>query len=210
MKLLFLPVPGQFPDGAFFHTCNWQKPTGSPVSKQPVQQKGFSLFETLVSLSIASILGVMATGASSMLNSNATVTELNELMANMAYARSAAIKHGQTITICASNDGSNCNKESAWDQGWIIFTDEDRDRLRDPGDQLLRVQGPLRKNTRLNQGSGYYYYMMYKPIGSVYPNATFTFCHGPRYRRAIIIYRSGRARVSTVSSSGDALNCEES
>ncbi|MEE8387385.1 MAG: GspH/FimT family protein [Acidiferrobacterales bacterium] len=210
MKLLRLPVPGQFPAGAFFCTCHWQKPTGSLVSSLPVNQKGLSLLEVLVSLSIASILGVMATGAGSMLRSYTAATELNGLMADMAYARIVAIKYRQTITICASNDGSNCNRGSAWDRGWIIFTDADRDRLRDPGDRLLRVQGPLSKGTRLNQGSGYYYYIMYRPTGMAYPNATFTFCHEPRYRRAIIIFRSGRARVSTVSSSGNALNCDVS
>lgn len=210
MKLLRLPVPGQNFDGAFFSTRHWQKLTDSPTPSRPVKLKGFSLLETLVSLSIVGILGVMATGASSMLRNYTTVAELNGLMADMAYARIVAIERQQTITICASNDGSNCNRSSAWNRGWIIFTDEDRDRLRDPGDQLLRVQGPLRQGTRLKQGSGYYYYMMYRPIGSVYPNATFTFCHEPHYRRAIIIFRSGRARVSAVSSSGDTLDCDVS
>jgi len=173
-------------------------------------QDGFSLIESLAGLTIASVLGSLTIGLSNMISSYAVTAELNGLMADMAYARSAAITRRQTTTICASNDGINCNKDSAWEQGWIVFTDENRDRLRDPGDQLLRVQGPLNKGTRLKQGSSYYYYMMYRPTGSVYPNATFAFCHGPRYRRAIIIFRSGRARVSTVSSSGKALNCEDS
>lgn len=173
-------------------------------------QNGFSLIETLTGLTIAGVLGSLSIGLSDMISSHAVTAEVNGLMADMAYARSAAITRRQTTTICASNDGSNCNKDSAWEQGWIIFTDEDRDRLRDPGDQLLRVQGPLSKGSQMDQGSGYYYYMIYKPTGSVFPNATFTFCHGPRYRRAIIVFRSGRSRVSTVSSSGNALNCEES
>lgn len=206
MKLLCLPASGQILGGAFLQTCFRQKSAGSRRSTQT----GFSLVEVVVSLSIAGILGVMAASAGNMLHSNATIAELNGLMADMAYARVVAIKYQQTITICASDDGNNCNKDSAWERGWIIFTDEDRDRLRDADDQLLRVQGPLIKGTRLIQGSGYYYYMMYRPTGSVYPNATFTFCHGPGYRRAIIIFRTGRARVSTVSSSGDALECEVS
>ncbi len=170
-------------------------------------QGGFSLIETLTGLSIASIFGSLTIGLTGIASSYAVTAELNGLMADMAFARGAAIKHRQTITICASNDGSNCNKKSAWNQGWIVFTDEDRDRRRDPGDRLLLAQGPLSKGTQLNQGSGYFYYMMYRPTGSVYPNATFTFCNGSRYRRAIIVYLSGRARVSTVSSSGKTLSC---
>ncbi|MFV1996820.1 MAG: GspH/FimT family pseudopilin [Acidiferrobacterales bacterium] len=173
-------------------------------------QSGFSLVELLTGLTVTGVLGSLTIGISNMVSSHAVTAELNGLMADMAFARSAAITRRQTTTICASNNGSHCNKESAWEQGWIIFTDENRDRLRDPDDQLLRVQGPLSKGTLLDQGSGYYYYMMYRPTGMVYPNATFAFCNGPHYRRAIIIFRSGRARVSTVSSSGDALSCEDS
>lgn len=173
-------------------------------------QSGFSLIELLTGLTVAGILGSLSIGMSNIIGSHTITAEINSLMTDMAYARSAAITHGQTTTICASNDGSNCNRDSAWEQGWIVFTDENRDRLRDSGDKLLRVQGPLLKGTKLNQGSGYYYYMMYGPSGSVYPNATFAFCHGSGYRRAIIIFRSGRARVSTVSSSGDALSCQDS
>jgi len=173
-------------------------------------QSGFSLIELLTGLTVTGVLGSLTIGISNMVSSHAVTAELNGLMADMAYARSTAIVRRQTTTICASTDGDSCNKESTWKHGWIVFTDANRDRLRDPGDRLLRVQGPLIKGTQLNQGSGYYYYMMYRPTGMVYPNATFSFCHGPSYRRAIIVFRSGRARVSTVSSSGDALSCEDS
>lgn len=181
-----------------------------PRRSAHLPQNGFSLVETLTGLTIAGVLSSLSIGIGSMVSSHAVTAEVNGLMADMAYARSAAITRRQTITICASNDNINCDRASAWEQGWIIFTDEDRDRRRDSGDQLLRVQGPLSKGSQMHQGSGYYYYMIYRPTGSVFPNATFTFCHGPDYRRAIIVFRSGRSRVSSVSSSGDSLECEAS
>lgn len=204
MKSIPVPVPG-----ILFSCAFARKFRQSPATLQS-KQSGFSLLEALTSVSIAGILGVMATSSGAMLQSHATVAELNGLMADFAYARTHAIKRQKTITVCASADGVNCDRDSQWNLGWIIFTDEDRDRLRDAGDQLLRVQGQLRKQTRISQGSGYYYYVMYRPTGMAYPNATFTFCHGPHYRRAIIVFRSGRSRVSTLSSAGDSLECEVS
>jgi len=173
-------------------------------------QHGFSLIEALTGLTVAGVLGSLSIGLSNMVGSHAVTAELNGLMTDFAFARSKSVNLKKTVTICSSSDGNNCDRASPWDQGWIVFTDEDRDRLRDSGDQLLRVQAPLSRGTQLNQGSGYYYYMMYGSSGSVFPNATFTFCHGSRYRRAIIIFRSGRARISTLSSSGNALTCQES
>lgn len=204
MKSLRMPVLGKYTHGVnsnFDHRSSFSS---------RVTQNGFSMLELLSSISIAGILGVMATSSASLMQSHVTAAELNGLMADFAYARTNAIKRQQTITICASVDGDSCDSESQWSRGWIIFTDEDRDRVRDAGDQLLRVQGPLRDRTQLTQGSGYYYYVMYRQTGMSYPNSTFTFCHGAHYRRAIIMFRSGRARVSTVSSSGETLNCEAS
>lgn len=53
--------------------------------------------------------------------SNRLSGEINSLLGDMQFARSEAIKEGQTVTICASADGTTCSGAAAWNTGWIIF-----------------------------------------------------------------------------------------
>jgi type IV fimbrial biogenesis protein FimT len=177
------------------------------VPRDQARQSGFSLVEVLVAMTVMVILGGLALQAGHLLRREVTSAELNDLMASLSYARSTAIKTRQTITVCKSDDGRHCSRGASWDRGWITFVDRDRDRTIDPEDTLLRVHEALPAGNRLRDGTGYYYYVMYKPDGSGWPNATFTFCGPAGYRRAIILYRTGRARVSALSSDRTSLDC---
>jgi type IV fimbrial biogenesis protein FimT len=187
----FVPHPGVF----------------SPVLRGPARQAGFNLVEILTAVTVFAILGGLALQAGQLLRREMTSSEVNDLMASLSYARSTAIKTRQTITVCKSDDGQRCGRGASWDGGWITFVDQDRDRIVDPEDRLLRVHEALPAGSRLRDGSGYFYYVMFKPDGSGWPNATFTFCGPAGYRRAIILYRTGRARVSARSSGRTALDC---
>ncbi len=77
----------------------------------------------------------------------------------------------------------------------------------DAEDKLLLVGDALDEHTSLTQGSGYYYYVMYSNVGSVYPRNTFKFCRNGYPPRAIILFASGRARISPQDSSGNPLEC---
>jgi type IV fimbrial biogenesis protein FimT len=57
----------------------------------------------------------------------------------MQYARSEALKEGQIVTICSSTDGATCGN-TAWDKGWIVFSDPNAAKTGAPGGQALRVQ----------------------------------------------------------------------
>jgi len=171
------------------------------------RQRGFSLAELVVTASVMAILALLAVQAHQVVLREMACAQLNDLMAAFSYARSTAIKTNRTITICKSSDGMHCGRGAAWNDGWITFIDRNRDRIIDPEDQLLRVHKALPKGDRVHDGSGYFYYVMYKPDGSGWPNASFTFCGPAGYRRAVILFYTGRARVSAVASNGKKLDC---
>jgi type IV fimbrial biogenesis protein FimT len=173
-------------------------------------QSGFSLIELLTGLTVAGVLGSLSIGMSDMIGSHAITAEVNSLMTDLALARSESIKRRKTITLCTSSDGTSCSKSAAWRNGWIIFVDSNRNRKIDGEDQLLRNHGPLRTGSDLHYGSDYFHYVMYSGDGMVFPGATFTFCSKNGYRRAIIVYWSGRARVSNRGASGKELVCKVS
>ena len=84
---------------------------------------GFTLIELMVTLMLAAIL--MAVGVPSyryVTNSNRLSTEVNNLLGDMQYARSQAIKEGMAVTVCTSTNGTTCTAGSVnWHQGWIVL-----------------------------------------------------------------------------------------
>jgi len=175
-----------------------------------LSQFGFSFIETLTGLTIAGVLGLLSIGLGDLVSSHAITAEVNSLVADLAYARSESINRRDTVTLCTSVDGAECTNNAAWRDGWIIFVDSNRNRKIDGQDRLLRQQEPLRAGSDLHYSSDYYHYVMYSREGAVFPGGTFTFCSRNGYRRAIVVYWSGRARVSTRGASNKTLVCKDS
>ena len=174
---------------------------------RPGFQSGLTLIELMIGLSITLIVTSLAVGSHSVYTNFITVSEVNSLLADLYFSRSEALKRHRTMTICQSNDGASCSKGSAWQNGWIIFSDQNRNRKVDEEDQLLRIQGSLRKPAVLTLGSGYYTYIMFSETGEAYPRNTFKFCRSGHPPRAIILFATGRARISQRDSSGKPLKC---
>jgi len=107
------------------------------------QVRGFTLIELMVTLAIGTILLMIAapqfTSAIQTQQSNA---EMTNLMNDLQYARSEAIKEGQNVTICASSNGKSCSG-TTWNSGWIIFSNISNASpaaFKAGTDVLLRVQ----------------------------------------------------------------------
>jgi len=153
------------------------------------------------------LLTGMALGTLSVYRDFETVSDINDLLADLHYSRTEALKRHTTITLCRSNDGLTCSRNTDWENGWMIFSDRNRNRVVDENDEILRISDGLDHVGSLTLGSGYYYYIMFAGTGAAYPNNTFKVCRPGSKPRAIILFASGRARVSTLDSGGNPLNC---
>jgi type IV fimbrial biogenesis protein FimT len=114
--------------------------------------RGVTLVEILVVMGIVAML--MAIGIPSykyVTNANRISAEINGLLGDLQFARSEAIKEGQTVSVCVSSDGTSCltvSPDTNWQKGWIVFSDLNGDGNIDTanGDLLLRAQ-PTFKGT---------------------------------------------------------------
>lgn len=110
---------------------------------------GFTLVELLVTLTMAVIL--LAVGVPSfrtVIQNNRLTSGTNDLVSALNLARSEAVTRGLRVTVCKSADQATCDTSgSGWEQGWIVFTDEnnnaDYDPSATPAETLLRVHGPM-------------------------------------------------------------------
>ncbi|PCI20617.1 MAG: hypothetical protein COB62_04450 [Piscirickettsiaceae bacterium] len=93
--------------------------------RHPKKQNGFTLIELLVTLVIAGVLlSVGVPSFNGFMKKNLLATTNNKFITALHLARSEAIKRGGRVTVCKSSDGATCITTGAWQQGWIVFTDE--------------------------------------------------------------------------------------
>src|ERR1700689_422321 len=81
---------------------------------------GFTLLEMVIVLAIVGILSTIALPA--MINAIASVRisgEINSLLGGLNFARSEAIKRGQTVSVCPAN-GAACAASTAFSSGWLV------------------------------------------------------------------------------------------
>lgn len=177
----------------------------SPAGRGP---RGFTLIELLACLAVLVVLtawGVPSFGA--LTRDAARTREVNQFIQGVYLARSEAIKRNGVVSLCPSRDGSTCFPSAAWDSGWLVFVNADRDSpaIRDAGEQLLRVYpGWDTGHISANRST-----LSFRPFGQVGVTATVTFCddRGSPAARAVIISQTGRPRVTSRTASGGALTC---
>src|SRR5665213_372006 len=104
--------------------------------------RGITLLEMITVMGIAAILMAIAVPSFKYVtNSNRIAAEVNGLLGDMQFARGEAIKEGQPVTVCVSTDGATCVPNTAWNSGWIVFSDINGDQqVQPPNETILRVQ----------------------------------------------------------------------
>lgn len=110
----------------------------------------------MVTLVIAAVLVTIGIPSlQSVIQNSRLTTQANNILADLAVARSEAIKRGVSVTICRSQNPTasppSCNSTSAnWASGWVIFIDANNDGSIQSTETLLRVHEPLEGNNTLN------------------------------------------------------------
>ncbi len=181
-----------------------------PSFRLRLKQSGYSLYDLIVTSAVASVLGAGAMGMSSLLQDARMTAAANQLMGHLSLARNEAIKRNVMVALCKSKNGASCSDESAWQEGWIVFTDDNNNHEVDAGETVIHVQQAPEGNLTLRYGeTGKYSYVRYNPSGEAWPGATFTFCdgRGADNAKAVVVYWTGRPRVSTKTSEGQPLRC---
>ena len=116
------------------------------------KQGGFTLLEMMIAISLLAIL--LSFGLPNFrdfIRNARLAAAANDVIADMNFARSEAIKRRVPVTLCKSDDAATCDDSTTSEfRGWIIFVDdadaavdaaEDGDGAVDAGEVILRTGG---------------------------------------------------------------------
>ena len=112
-------------------------------------QAGFTLYELLVTVLIVGVILTLAVPNMQDFARNSRMTSTaNDMHAAFHLARSESSRAKSNITICPSNDGATCS--GTWEDGYIVFVDDDGDLAVDVGtDSVLRQHGEIAEDVSL-------------------------------------------------------------
>lgn len=107
-------------------------------------QKGITLIELIITLSIAMVLIAVAVPSfKTVMTTNTLATTANTISASIALAKSEAVTRGKRVSICPSRNTNDaepvCDIDGHWSDGWVVFIDTG-DRLSiDGDDEILKI-----------------------------------------------------------------------
>jgi type IV fimbrial biogenesis protein FimT len=163
--------------------------------------RGFTLIELMVTLAVATILITVAIpGFRTIIQNNRVAAQSNDLLTALTLARSEALKRGVQVSVCSSDDQTDCDAAPGtdWVNGWIVFVDDNADGNKDGGELLIRVWDGLSGSPSL---TGTVNTIEFLPSGlaDLAADQTLTLvpynCTGNQ-QRTLTITRVGRASIS--------------
>jgi type IV fimbrial biogenesis protein FimT len=173
------------------------------------QQRGFTLVESMVTLSlVAASLSAGVPALKGVSESMRLSSAAEGYFSSLMLGRSEAIKRNARVVLCKSADGQSCTNQGRWEQGWLVFHDVNNNARIEAGESLLARQQALPAGVRLSGNQPVASYVSYTPLGSTsttgggFQAGTFTLCNNSASKteaREIVIASSGRPRSRKIS-----------
>lgn len=161
--------------------------------------------QTLIEAAIATaVLGVLAglglPALGDALARQSIATAASSWRDAHAIGRSHAILRRTPAVLCPSEDTGSCRPVTSWEGGFMLFEDPNRNRMRDPGERVVRVfDGQSR--TRMTTSAGRRV-IVFHPTGRTDgSNVTMTICDPTRTDvdgRRLVTSNSGRTRSESL------------
>jgi type IV fimbrial biogenesis protein FimT len=156
---------------------------------------GVTLIELMVTIAVLAIVAVFAVPEwLTTVRNNRLAAQANDLVADLALARSEAMRRGGRVTICASADGTVCSGDAAdWKQGRLVFFDANADGTVGAGDEIIRAAGNLKGNALSTSSFASSDFIQFRPSGMPVGAGSFKLCdqRAGAYGRQISIAAAG-------------------
>jgi type IV fimbrial biogenesis protein FimT len=183
------------------------------ASSQKNYIKGFTLIELLITISILFITTTMAIPAMTATLSNTRQNgQIEILISHLQLTRKEAIYQNRNMLMCKSNNKRVCQKETTWDQGWLVFHDTNNNKQRDKNEKIVYSHGKLSLTAKILYRSfgGSKNYVWFYSRGYSHTNGTFTICNpmGISHTKTLVLSRTGRVRLNENPTKSQQKKCK--
>jgi len=185
---------------------------------------GFTIIELLIVMVVVAIFATIAIPSMmGAIQNNRLVTQGNDFLGTLYYARSEAIKLSDDVVVCSSSNGTSCNGvDSNWSAGWIVWHDADGDgAVANTTTEILRVAGELDAGNTMIERSPPSTAPPAPPVPVILTQVTFSsrglsdaegswvLCdnRGVDEARSVVLSQSGRGKIAETTAIGGALTC---
>lgn len=162
------------------------------------RNKGLTLIEVMIVIAIMTIIASLtAPSFNNLMRRQQVSGETDVLFSLIYFARSEAVKRNKVVTICKSDNATQCGGD--WTNGWIVFSDVDKDGSRDSGETLIS-SGKIGEGYQLGWSAfGSNNYIRFTANGlTLSQNGSFKLCpndNDARFARAVVISKTARVRL---------------
>ena len=165
------------------------------------RQRGYTLLELLIALTILLILSTLALPSfSSIVKRTQAEIQMHALIDAAQLARSSAVSRRESVVFCATSNQQVCGDD--WTQGAMVFVDPNNNRRIDPNEPVITTLPPTPEGSRLVMRAALNkQYLRYMSNGMLENTAgSFLYCAvnaTAREARNVIFNRSGRLRFGS-------------
>ncbi len=162
------------------------------------------MMEVLVVVAVTGILLTIAVPAMTATRDSIKLEVVSDaFLSGMYLARAEAISRTSTVVLCKSSNGESCNLTGGWEQGWIVFRDDNSNGQRDDSEVIVAHEGAL-AGFKLTGNATLTKYVSFTPTGAAklvsggFQAGTLTLCKyssSAGQARQIVLNVAGRVRV---------------
>jgi len=161
---------------------------------------GYSLINLVVTTANTAILAIVAIPSFAGLVSKSVVEDSSaNLQHSLTQARQYAVVNQTIVQVCrmANDDQSQCHQQrdfnASWSQGWLVFSDNNKNNELDSTDKVLSVtQNNTKSHVVFNQRGR----LRFFPNGTA-RSAGFYICGADqKHYRHVVLLHTGRTRTS--------------
>jgi type IV fimbrial biogenesis protein FimT len=179
------------------------------------RNSGFTVIELMVAVALLAVLLGIAAPSIRDVTMNARMTgQTNDLMTDLAIARSEAVKRGVRVALCTSSTGTAC-MNSFWNQGRLVFVDADNDGILASQDDVVKAMPAIEGDITItstghaSNGAGGPL-VTFRPSGVITPGGAgaiqFTLCDSRTVASVGAGAAQNKGRRVTVSGTGRAVS----
>jgi len=115
---------------------------------QKSANSGLTLLELIIVISIIALLISAGLPAFRHFTLNQRLAAVSrQMLHDLMFARDSAVSLSRVVVACPSSDADSCASDNHWQQGWMVFQDDNLDRQRQADELILRISGVQRQVT---------------------------------------------------------------